>query len=47
MHNIVQQVRQVRQVSQMMQDIATAAAEQRTGIAQVGSAISSLDQMTQ
>ena len=40
-------VQQVRQVSHMMQDIATAAAEQRTGIAQVGSAVSSLDQMTQ
>ena len=44
MQNIVEQV---RQVSHMMQDIATAAAEQRTGIAQVGSAVSSLDQMTQ
>lgn len=44
MQNIVQQV---RQVSQMMQGIAKAAAEQRTGIDQVGSAVSSLDQMTQ
>ncbi len=44
MQNIVQQV---RQVSHMMQEIATAAAEQRTGIAQVGTAVSSLDQMTQ
>ncbi|WP_281728083.1 hypothetical protein [Hydrogenophaga sp. PAMC20947] len=43
MQNIV---RQVRQASQMMQEIAKAAAEQRTGIDQVGSAVSSLDQMT-
>jgi methyl-accepting chemotaxis protein len=40
-------VDQVRKVSNVMQDIATAASEQRSGIAQVGAAVSNLDQMTQ
>ncbi|MBT9550533.1 MAG: HAMP domain-containing protein [Hydrogenophaga sp.] len=40
-------VQNVQRVSQMMQAVAAAASEQRSGIAQVGSAISNLDQMTQ
>jgi len=40
-------VQNVQRVSQMMQAVAASASEQRSGIAQVGSAISNLDQMTQ
>jgi methyl-accepting chemotaxis protein len=40
-------VAQVRKVSEMMQDIATSASEQRNGIAQIGTSVGKLDQMTQ
>jgi len=40
-------VQNVQRVSQMIQAVAASASEQRSGIAQVGSAISNLDQMTQ
>ena len=40
-------VANVGRVAQLMQEISTAATEQRAGIAQVGTAINNLDQMTQ
>src|SRR3990167_6219477 len=40
-------VANVGRVAQLMQEISTAATEQRAGIAQVGTAIHNLDQMTQ